>query len=87
MNTMRVMMRYKMIREILFDAGERLKREAKLCDEDMCICDGHYINCKFQRKLIKVEVFQFDEIYLRSALMTSRSRQRESYSQRIQNQA
>ena len=81
------MMRYKMIREILFDAGERLKREAKLCDEDMCICDGQYINCKFQRKLFKVEVFQFDEIYPRSALMTSRSRQRESYSQRIQNQA
>ena len=47
---MRVMMRYKMIREIIFDAGERLKREAKLCDEDMCICDGHYINCKFQRE-------------------------------------
>ena len=55
---------YHFIREILFDAGERLKREAKLCDEDLCICDGQYLNCKFQRKFFKVEVFQFDETYL-----------------------
>ena len=64
-NTMRVMARYKIIREILFDAGERLKRDAKLCDEDLCICDGQYVNCKFQRKFFKAVVFQFDEIYLR----------------------
>ena len=62
---MRVRTRYNFIREILFDAGERLKREAKLCDEDLCICDGQYLNCKFQRKYFKVEVFQSDGIYLR----------------------
>ena len=64
-NTMRVMTRYKIIQEILFDAGERLKRDAKLCDEDLCICDGQYVNCKFQRKFFTIEAFQFDEIYLR----------------------
>ena len=64
-NTMRVMTRYKMIKDILFDAGERLKRDAKLCDEDLCICDGQYVNCKFQRKYFTVEAFQSDGIYPR----------------------